>query len=136
MSLLREIATWIHVLCAIGSFGALLALEFAVPTELRRQLVIPVARLATFLLAGAFVAGLLTYYGVIATVSATAPPLTGAFHMKVGLKFLCLIGIGALLGMTSARAGRQAETNTTWIRYAAMGLLALAALIAVSLGAG
>ena len=111
---------WIHLLCMVGAFGSLLAVQLALPAPLQQDeaLMRRITRLVSLLL----LVGLLA--GAVAYGLRQGHLLGGHFNGVIGLKFVLLLIAGGLLPL----ARRAAIGNT--IRWIVLALLALAALAA------
>lgn len=110
--------TWVHLLCMIGAFGALLAIQTAVPKAMRNgpEVSRGVSKIVNILLGLGFLAGIASY-GV-----RHGHALGAHFNGIIGLKFVLLLVVGALLGM-SGKAGKG-----DLFRTISLVLLAVAAL--------
>lgn len=124
--MLFGILTWVHLLCMIGAFGGLLAIQVAVPAAIRNsdEVARAVSRLGNLLIGLGFVAGALNY-GL-----RHGHKLGAHFNGVMGVKFALLLAVGALLGM-SRKPGKGDAFRTV-----ALVLLAVAALCGSSLRFG
>ncbi len=118
-----EVLVWLHVLCMVGTFGGLLAVQLVVPAATRNtpQVAKGAARLFSILISIGLVAGILVY------VKAAGMGNGRNYNMIIGIKFVILLVVGALLGI-SARSG-----IANVLRTLAMIFLAIAALLGTSL---
>lgn len=131
MELLQSLAVWVHVVSAVSSFGVVLALQIAIPRVLRSATSQPLLRFATGLLALAFLAGMATYYFAMTTAAALNTEIEASFHRNVGIKFLCLLGIGACLGIATAKARKSPDANTETLQRLALTLYGAATAVAL-----
>lgn len=124
--MMLAVATWVHVMCMVGAFGGLLGVQLALPAELRRrdEVARGMAKLGNVLIGLGFVAGALSY-GL-----RHGHKLGPHFNGVIGLKFVLLLAVGALLAM-SRKPGKGDLFRTICI-----ALLALAAFSGLSLRFG
>lgn len=117
---------WIHILLMIGAFGAILAFQLVVPPD-QRQLAEQGRRIGSIvnrMIGIGFLAGLAYYF--LEQGYQQGPHYNGV----IGVKFLLLLGIGALMGISKKKD--QADA----LRWGALGLLALASLFALTISLG
>lgn len=112
------ILTWVHVLCMVGVFGGLLVVQFGLPAAVRNldEVAKGVAKIGNILIGVGFLAGG-AIYGMI-----KGHTLGSHFNGIIAVKFVILLAVGALLGM-SKKAGRG-----DLFRTISLVLLAVAAL--------
>ena len=123
MPMMIGVLTWIHILCMIGAFGGLLAFQFAVPAAVRNtpDVARKISKFGNVLIGLGFVAGMLSYGAL------HAHKLGGHFNGVIAVKFMLLLGVGALLGM-SKKPGKGDQFRTI-----ALILLVVASLAGSSL---
>lgn len=121
--MLPVILTWVHVLCMIGAFGGLLLAQFGLPAAVRNsdEVTRGISKVGNILIGLGFVAGILNY-GLI-----KGHTLGPHFNGVVAVKFVILLAVGALLGM-SKKPGKGDTFRTI-----ALVLLAIAAFAGMSL---
>jgi hypothetical protein len=129
---LLNVFLWMHLLCMVGAFGALLA-GGCVPPDAGAETSLRVLKRANLLIAIGFLAGLATYFVRIKLASLEDIELPGSLHMTVGIKFLILIGVGACVGIALAKTRKSDAAQAAPFRWAAVILLAIAAFLGVYL---
>jgi len=109
---------WIHLVCMVGSIGALLAAQCCLPPENRNQAAPSrgIGRLVNILLTVGLLAGL-SYYLLLDGFS-RGPHYNGV----VGVKFVFLLAATALVGMS-----KKTDRGDVF-RWIALGLLLAASL--------
>ena len=114
---------WIHLLSLIGAFGALLALQLILPRDLRAQAAVVrrFSQTVNWLVLIGFLAGLLIY------IIKDGPALGAHYNGIIGVKFLFLLGVGALNSISRKKVRGDA------LRWGAILLLAIAAFFGLSL---
>ena len=134
-SMLEHVLLWAHLLCMVGSFGALLILQLGLPAATRED---PAAarsalRFITFMVLAGFVIGVAAYVFKIVAASRAGGELPSATHMLVGMKFMIMMLVAGCLGMASSSVRKSKFAVALGLRWSAVGLLALAALMGVML---
>lgn len=119
MTLASQIILAVHVLAMVGAFGGLLVFQTALPPDARRDIRLArgLARVVNILIGLGLLAGAVRY-GLL-----RGHTLGGHFNGVIALKFILLLAIGALVGI-SAKSERGDR-----LRGIAAFLLALAALL-------
>ena len=132
---LENLLLWIHVLCMVGAFGAMLTAQIGLPVAARRdaETVNGPVRFGTLLIAVGLVAGLATCFIKIKLAGATGTELATSVHVTVGIKFGLLIAVGACAGMALGMVKKGAFESASSMRWFAVGPLALAAFLGVRL---
>ncbi len=117
-----QILTWVHLICMVGAFGALLFCQLGLPADVRRQEAVArgLSRLVNILIGVGLLAGL-GLYGL--KHGHTLGPRYNGF---IGAKFVLLVLTGGLVAMS-----RKPERDV--FRTQACVLLAVAALLGSSL---
>lgn len=118
-----KLLLWVHLICMVGAFGALLFGQFGLPVDVRRQDAVAarLSRLVNILIGVGFLAGVLVY-GL-----KKAHTFPGHYNGIIGFKFAVLLAVGALVAMS-----RKPERGDAF-RKLACALLAVAALLGSSL---
>lgn len=130
---LKYITVWLHLLCMVGAFGALLYHQLFLSTTQKADPVLgrTVNKAASILIAVGFLAGMLAYVLTIKLAASTGIEIESSAHMKIGIKFLILLGAGACLGISSGMIRKERYNSAGAQRLLALVLLATAALIGV-----
>ena len=121
----------VHLLCMIGTFGGLLAIQSAVPRDVRNTPEVSggIAKLGNILIAVGLLCGL-GFYGML---HAKGIHPGAHYNGVIGLKFVILLAVGALLGM-SKKPGKGDSFRT--ICLILLGVAAVSgASLKLSLGA-
>lgn len=120
---LYQILRWIHILAMVGLFGGLLLYQLALSQSARREdsTARAAVRLWNLLLAIGLAAGLWMYLHV------GGFKMGGHYNGVVGLKFMVLLAVGALLPISRRRA------NGDTLRWICIGLLFLASFMAFTI---
>lgn len=119
MTLAAQLLICLHILCMIGAFGGLLAFQAALPASLRanEDAAAGLSRVVNILIGIGLLAGALRY-GI-----AQGHTLGAHYNGVIGAKFVILLAVGALVGM-SKKPGRG-----NLFRTVSIILLAIAALL-------
>ena len=117
---------WVHILCMVGCFGGLLALQLVVPAAVRNtpEVSKSASKLFNILIGIGLIAGVVNY------VMDQGYKLGGHYNGVIGTKFMILLAVGALLGLSNKPGKGDA------FRTASLVLLALAALFGTTLPHG
>ena len=130
--MLNSITLWIHLLSMIGAFGGLLVAQLALSTKDGSHHM-AILKPVNVMLAIGLLAGLIAYFLKIKTAQTSGEELTGGVHMVVGIKFLILLGVGACCGIATGLMKKEKWKAAGRLRWAASGLLAIAAYLGISL---
>lgn len=130
---LKNIAVWLHLLCMVGAFGALLYHQLFLGTSHKADPLLgrTVNKAASILIAVGFLAGLLAFILKIKVAASSGIAIESSAHMKVGIKFLILLASGACLGISSGMIRKGRYDSAAAQRILVLVLLATAALIGV-----
>ncbi len=120
---LISLVLWLHILCMISVIGTLLSTQLCTEVSYRNSSAPSraIARLANILLGIGFLAGI-SYYLLIDGMTRGAH-----YNGVVGMKFIFLLGAGALVGIS-----KRTDRGDT-LRWTALTLLVLASLFGVTL---
>ena len=123
MMIVLHALIWVHLLCMVGAFGALLFAQLGLPAEVRRQEAVArgLSRLVNILIGVGLLAGA-GLYGL-----KKGHLMGDHYNGVIGMKFGLLLAIGALVGMS-----KKPERGDAF-RKLACALLAVAALLGSSL---
>lgn len=135
MDPVQNLLLWVHVLCLLGTFGGLLVIQFGLPREWRDSAA--GAKVGTGLIYGMLGLGFLMGIGLLAWRVHTAgtAALGGHYWGVIGLKFILLLVVGAMLGIATRKLRAGLVKTAVTLRAVAIGALALAALLGVTLPA-
>lgn len=114
---------WLHILCMVGAFGVLLGFQMILPREMRDQAEVSRAfgKIVNWLILIGFLSGL-TYY-----FSRDGLQLGAHYNGVIGVKFVFLLGVGALVSISKNKPSGDA------LRWGAIVLLASATLFGLTL---
>jgi hypothetical protein len=121
--ILLQLLVWLHLLCMVGAFGALLFAQLGLPADVRRQEAVArgISRVVNALIG----AGLLAGAGLYGVKHGQA--MGAHYNGVIGIKFGLLLAVGALVAMS-----RKPERGDA-LRTLACTLLAVAAFLGSSL---
>jgi hypothetical protein len=130
--MLSSITIWVHLLCMVGAFGGLLVAQLSLPAK-NVSHHLSILKPVNLMLAIGLLAGIIAYFLKIKDAAASGEELAGTVHMVVGIKFLILLGVGACCGMANGLLKKEKWEAAGRLRWAAGGLLAIAAFLGVLL---
>ncbi|MCE9616127.1 MAG: hypothetical protein K8T26_17785 [Lentisphaerae bacterium] len=130
---LHDLLVWVHVLCMLGTFGGLLVIQFGLPREWRDSAA--GARVGTGLIYTLLGVGFVVGLGLLGWQmhAAGTAALGGHYWGVIGLKFILLLVVGAMLGIATRKLRAGLVGAAVTLRGVAIGALALAALLGVTL---
>jgi hypothetical protein len=113
------ILTWLHILCMIGAFGVLAGAQFGLPSDVRNREDVArgISKIGNIFIGIGLLASV-AFYGM-----AKAHTFGAHYNGVIGTKFVLLLAVGALLGM-SKKPGKGDTFRTV-----ALVLIAVAALL-------
>lgn len=131
MMMLKNLAAWLHVLCMVATLGAAAFAQFGLSGEQRSEprLAGRFNRLTHGLLGLGLLAGLAAYFLMIKISGGGLPK---GYHHSVGTKFVLFLAVGGCLGAASAVQRKGKDDKASVLRWVAVGLLAVAALLGVT----
>jgi hypothetical protein len=114
---------WLHILSIIGAFGVLLGYQMILPKDMREQAEASraIGKIVNWMVMIGFLAGL-TYYFARDGLN-RGPHYNGI----IAVKFLMLLGVGALVAISKNRPMADA------LRWGAIILIAIAALFGLTI---